>query len=113
MEYKIDATDKILGRLASEVAVKLRGKNSPDFDPAKFSGNKVMVSNADKIKFTGKKLSQKLYRQHSGYHGGLREEKLSDLLKRDYRQVLKQAVMGMLPKNKLRSKFIKNLIFVK
>ncbi|MDP3710157.1 MAG: 50S ribosomal protein L13 [bacterium] len=113
MEYKIDATNKILGRLATEVAVLLRGKNAPSFDPAKLSGNKVVVCNTDKIKFSGKKASQKLYRHHSGYHGGLKEEKLEDLVQRDSRLVLKYAVMGMLPKNRLRAKFIKNLILNK
>lgn len=113
MEYKLDATNKILGRLATEVAVLLRGKNAPSFDPAKLSGNKVLVYNTDKIKFSGKKTSQKLYRHHSGYHGGLKEEKLEDLVKRDSRLVLKYAVMGMLPKNRLRAKFIKNLILNK
>lgn len=113
MEYKIDATSKILGRLASEVAVLLRGKNEPSFDPSRVSGNKVMVSNTDKIAITGRKMVQKLYRRHSGYHGGLKEEKLRDLMVRDSREVLRKAVMGMLPKNKLRAKFIKNLILYK
>lgn len=113
MEYKLDATNKILGRLATEVAVLLRGKNAPSFDPAKLSGNKVFIYNTDKIKFSGKKTSQKLYRHHSGYHGGLKEEKLEDLVKRDSRLVLKYAVMGMLPKNRQRAKIIKNLILTK
>lgn len=113
MEYKLDATNKILGRLATEVAVLLRGKNDPKFDPAKLSGNKVMVQNTDQIKFTGRKSSQKLYRHHSGYHGGLKEEKLESLMKRDSRLVLKNAVLGMLPKNRQRAKIIKNLILTK
>ncbi|QQG45110.1 MAG: 50S ribosomal protein L13 [Candidatus Sungiibacteriota bacterium] len=113
MEYKIDAANKILGRLATEVVVLLRGKNSPSFDPARMSGNKVIVFNTDKIRVSGKKLGQKLYRRHSGYHGGLKEEKLREVLARDSRLVLRRAVMGMLPKNRLRKKMIKDLILVK
>ena len=113
MEYKVDATNKILGRLASEIAVILRGKNSPKFDPAKLSGNKVMVYNTDRLTFTGKKLSQKLYRRHSGYIGNLKEEKLRDVATRDSRIVLRRAVMGMLPKNRLRDRIIKNLVLFK
>lgn len=113
MEYKIDAANKVLGRLATEVAVLLRGKNQPDFDPAKFKSNRVLVFNTDKIRTTGKKAAQKLYRHHSGYHGGLKEERLDKLFERDSGLVLKRAVMGMLPKNKLRRKFIKNLILIK
>lgn len=109
MEYKIDATDKVLGRLASEVAILLRGKNEPQFDPSRPSGHSVSIYNTDKLRVTGRKMTQKLYRRHSGYHGGLKEEKLRDLMERDSREVLRKAVMGMLPKNKLRAKFIKNL----
>ena len=113
MEYKIDAANRILGRLATEVAVLLRGKNSPNFDPAKLSGNKVIVKNTDKIRVTGRKMHQKLYRRHSGYIGNLKEEKLRDLMARDSRIVLRKAVLGMLPKNRLRDKIIKNLILLR
>lgn len=113
MDYKIDANNKILGRLASEIAIKLRGKDSPDFNPAKLSQNTVTVVNTDKLQVTGKKLSQKLYRRHSGYHGGLREETLERVMDKDSRLVLKYAVMGMLPKNRSRNKLIKNLVLVK
>ncbi len=113
MEYKINAEGKILGRLASEIVVLLRGKNSPNFSPNKISGNKVIVYHTDRVRTTGKKLAQKLYRRHSGYIGNLREEKMKDLMKRDSRLVMKHAVMGMLPKNKLRAKIIKNLILHK
>ena len=109
MEYKIDATHKILGRLASEVAFLLRGKNAPDFEPSRVSNNKVIVINTDKIRVTGKKLTDKIYYRHSMYHGGLKAEKLIDVMKRDSRLPLRYAVMGMLPKNKLRSRMIKNL----
>lgn len=109
MEYKIDATDKVLGRLATEIVVLLRGKNSPSFDPARIIPTRVVVHNTDKMRVTGKKMEQKLYRRHSGYHGGLKEEKLKDLLDRDSRLVLVHAVRGMLPKNKLRDRLMKNL----
>lgn len=108
-EFKIDAAYKILGRVASEVAFLLRGKNAPDFEPSRMSENKVVVFNTDKMRVTGKKLTDKIYYQHSGYHGGLKEERLIDLMKRDSRLPLRYAVMGMLPKNKLRSRMIKNL----
>ena len=113
MERQIDAAGKILGRLASEVAIILRAKNEPRFDPSKTSGNVVTVYNLDKIKDTGKKMTQKLYRRHSGYIGNLKEEKLQDFMRRDSRQVFKKAVMGMLPKNKLRAKFVKNLLLTR
>lgn len=113
MEYKIDASGKILGRLASEAAMLLRGKNSPSFDPSKMSKNRVIIGNAGKIRVSGKKLEQKLYRRHSGYHGGLKEENLQKLMVRDPRLAVRRAVMGMLPKNKLRNKIIKNLVFTK
>lgn len=108
-EFKIDAAHKILGRIASEAAFLLRGKNAPDFEPSRVSENKVVIFNTDKMRVTGKKLTDKIYYQHSGYHGGLKEERLIDLMKRDSRLPLRYAVMGMLPKNKLRSRMIKNL----
>ena len=113
MEYKIDAANKILGRLASEVAILLRAKNEPRFDPAKLSGNKVAVYQTDAIKITGKKMKQKLYRRHSGYPGRLKEESLARLMARDSREALRRAVLGMLPKNKLRQRMIRNLILHK
>lgn len=113
MEYHIDAKDKILGRLATEVAIKLRGKDSPSFDPSKLSGTRVVVLHTDDIKVSGRKMTQKLYRRHSGFHGGLKEESLRDLMARDSRLALRHAVMGMLPKNRLRDRIIKNLIMYK
>ena len=113
MEYKIDATNKILGRLATEVAVLLRGKNDPRFNPANFTPNQVLVYNTDKIKVTGRKEIQKLYRSHSGYPGALKEETFENLRKRDSRQTLRHAELGMLPKNRLRSKIIKNLTLIR
>lgn len=112
-EYKLDATNKILGRLASEIARLALGKDSPSFNPAKLSRNKIVVYNTDKIKVTGKKALQKLYRRHSGYLGNLKEESLRNVLARDSRLALRHAIMGMLPKNKLRSIIIKNIILEK
>lgn len=109
MEYKIDAKNEILGRLAVKIANLLRGKDKPTFDPARFSGNKVVVLNVDAIRVTGKKLVQKKYRRHSGYPGGFKEETLQDLNRRDLRKALRRAVLGMLPKNRLRSIWIRNL----
>ncbi len=109
MRYEIDATNKILGRLASEVAVKLRGKDTAQFDPARFLPQQVVVYNTDSIKITGKKMVQKLYRRHSGYPGGFKEETLGRVMARDSRRVIQRAVKGMLPKNKLRDRFMQNL----
>ena len=109
----IDATGKVLGRLATEVANLLRGKQKPDFAPYKDSGDFVVVKNVDKLKFTGKKMEQKKYYRHSGYLGGLKEIPLKKLFQKDAAAVLKRAVWGMLPKNKLRSKMIKRLKFSK
>lgn len=107
--YKIDASGKILGRLASEVATILRGKNQPDFLPYKLSDNKVMVFNTSKIVVTGKKYEQKEYIRHSGYLGGIKSTKFKDLFEKSPNEVFKKAVYRMLPKNKLRDKMIKNL----
>jgi len=108
-EYKIDAAGKVLGRLATEVAVLLRGKNTASWLPYITPQNQVIVFNVEKLKFTGKKLKQKMYYRHSGYPGGLKEESLEKLFARDAREVLKLAVYGMLPKNRTRDKIIKNL----
>jgi len=108
-EYKIDAKGKILGRLAVEAAVLLRGKNTANFLPRITPENIVKVYNTDLLKFTGKKLKQKMYRHHSGYPGGLKETALENLMAKDSREVLKLAVYGMLPKNRTRDKIINNL----
>ena len=107
--HTIDATNKILGRLATEIAVLLRGKNRPDFAPNKDIGDFVVVKNVNKIKVTGKKFEKKIYYHHSGYLGGLKETPFKKLFERDPGEVLKRAVFGMLPKNKLRAKQIKRL----
>jgi len=105
----IDASDKILGRLATQVAVLLRGKHKPSFLPNIQPQEEVTVFNTDKIKVSGKKMRQKLYIHHTGYPGGLRKERLVEAFEHDSRWVLREAVLGMLPKNKTRSKIIKNL----
>jgi len=108
----VDATDKSLGRLAVEVAVILRGKNKPDFVPYKDAGDTVLVKNIDKMKFTGNKVEQKKYFHFTGYLGNMKEATLKEfLIKKGPKEVLRTAVMGMLCKNRLRSKQIKRLRF--
>ncbi len=107
--HQIDATNKPLGRLASEIAIILRGKNKPSFNPAIDAGDYVEVINCDKVKFTGKKFEQKEYIWHTNYPGGLKRKKIKDVFRVDPGKVLKEAVWGMLPKNKLRDKMIKRL----
>ena len=108
-EYQINAAGKILGRMATEAAVLLRGKNTASWLPYITPQNQVIIFNTDKIKVTGKKMEQKFYRHHTGYPGGLKEESLAKLLARDSREVIKLAIYGMLPRNKTRDKIIKNL----
>ena len=108
----IDAENKPLGRLAVEVAVALRGKNKPSFVPYKDVGDTVLVKNIDKMKFTGNKLENKNYFHFTGYLGNLKKATLKEfLIKRGPKEVLRTAVMGMLQKNKLRSRQIKRLRF--
>lgn len=110
---KIDAEGQALGRLATQIAMILRGKDKPTFDPARDEGDYVEVSNCAKIKFTGKKLDQKEYKWHTNHPGGLRTRKVKDVFKTNPGTVLKKAVWGMLPKNKLRDQMIKRLRIVK
>lgn len=107
--YKIDATGRILGRLAAEIAILLRGKNKPNFAPHLDLGNNVIVINTSKIKITGKKTEQKKYYRHSGYPGGIKEITFKKLFAKDPNEVLRKAVYGMLPKNKLRAKMMRRL----
>lgn len=109
--HTIDATNKILGRLAVEIAILLRGKHNPNFIPYKEAEDIVIIENISKLKVTGKKMDQKKYFQHSGYLGSEKEIPLKTLFKKDPRKVLRKAVLGMLPKNKLRTKTIKRLKF--
>ena len=99
--YVVDAEGKTLGRLASEVAKVLRGKNKPIFTPHIDTGDYVIVVNAEKIKVTGKKLAQKVYYRHSGYVGGIKETTLKEMLNKHPERVIEFAVKGMLPKGPL------------
>jgi len=107
--HTIDATDKVLGRLAAQIATILRGKHKPEFLPYKDMGDVVNIKNIQKIKITGKKIGQKKYFRHNGYLGGLKETPLKKVLEKNPALVLRRAVFGMLPKNKLRAKMIKRL----
>ena len=99
--HVIDATDVVLGRLASQAATLLRGKHKPTFAPHVDTGDFVVVVNAEKIAVTGKKLDEKLYHRHSGYPGGLRTRTLREQLNRRPTEVIRKAVKGMLPRNRL------------
>ena len=99
--YVVDATDMTLGRLASEVAIVLRGKNKPIFTPHIDTGDYVIVVNAAKVKVTGKKLDQKVYYHHSDYVGGMKEATLREMLDKKPEKVVELAVKGMLPKGPL------------
>ena len=107
--YVVDATDLVLGRLASNVAAVLRGKNKPIFTPNVDTGDFVIVINADKVRLTGKKLEQKYYRYHTGYIGGLKEIQYKDMMEKKPVLALELAVKGMLPKNSLGRKMFKKL----
>jgi large subunit ribosomal protein L13 len=109
--HTIDVKGKVLGRVASEIAVLLRGKSRADFAPNKDAGDVVVVKNIDKIKVTGKKYANKIYYRHSGYLGSLKERTYKELFEKNPSDVLRRAVYGMLPKNKLRDKQIKRLKF--
>ena len=99
--HLIDAKDKILGRLASKIAILLRGKHKPIFTPHMDAGDYVVVVNADKVALTGDKLEKKIYYRHSGYVGGLKEIPAKEMLLRRPENLIKLAVKGMLPKNSL------------
>lgn len=107
--YVIDAADQRLGRLASEVAQILRGKNKPWFTPHMDTGDHVIIINAEKVVVTGRKGSQKLYRRHSGRPGGMKTETFNHLQARIPERIIEQAVKGMLPKNSLGRKLFTNL----
>jgi large subunit ribosomal protein L13 len=107
--YVVDAQGQILGRLASAIAARIRGKHNPMYTPHADTGDWIVVINADKIVVTGKKLKDKLYYRHSGYMGGLTTTSAGDLLKKRPEDVLRFAVKGMLPKNRLGSELNKKL----
>jgi len=112
MDYHIDANKKILGRVATEIAVILQGKKSPSYARNRVSSDKVYVKNVGKIAVTGGKETKKVYYRHTGYVGHLKELTYEQKFAKDPRAVLRQAVRKMLPKNFLNQQRIKNLIFV-
>lgn len=105
----IDAEDLVLGRMASQVASMLRGKHKPCFTPHVDTGDYIIIVNADKVRFTGKKLDQKLYRHHTGYPGGLKEATARQMMAKKPEFVIKEAVRGMLPKGPLGYAMLKKL----
>ena len=107
--YVVDAEGATLGRLASEIAKVLRGKNKPEYTPHIDTGDYVIVVNAEKVKVTGKKLQQKVYYNHSDYVGGMRETTLAELLAKKPEKVIELAVKGMLPKGPMGRDMIKKL----
>jgi len=107
--YIVDAENVVLGRLASVIALVLRGKHKPSFTPHVDCGDNVIVINADKIKLTGKKMTDKQYVRHSGYPGGQRFQTPEDLLEKKPTAVVEKAVKGMLPKSRLGSEMFRNL----
>ena len=107
--YVVDAEGATLGRLASEIAKVLRGKNKPEYTPHIDTGDYVIVVNAEKVKVTGKKLQQKVYYNHSDYVGGMRETTLAELLAKKSEKVIELAVKGMLPKGPMGRDMIKKL----
>ncbi len=107
--WLVDAQGKVLGRMASEIARVLRGKNKPIFTPHVDTGDFVIVINADKVRFTGNKLKGKVYYHHSGYIGGLKSITAEKLLEKRPTEVVRKAVKGMLPKNRLGRELLKKL----
>ena len=105
----VDAEDKTLGRLASSLASRLRGKHRPEFTPNADLGDYIVVVNAGKISVTGDKLNQKKYYKHSGYPGGIKSKSLDEVLKNSSEDAIRMAVKGMLPKNKLGKKMLTKL----
>lgn len=107
--YLVDVDNKVLGRVATEIANVLRGKNKPTFTPSVDTGDFVIVVNAEKIALTGKKTSDKIYYSHTGFIGGLKEISAGKLIEKKPEELLKKAVKGMLPKNKLARHMLKKL----
>ena len=107
--FVVDASDKILGRLASAVAIRLRGKHKAEYAPHMDTGDFIVVVNAAKVRTTGNKLDQKKYYRHSGWIGGLKETSLRDMLATKPEEVIRKAVRGMLPKNRLGRAMLKKL----
>ncbi len=112
MDHKIDAKNKILGRVASEVALILQGKKSAHYEQNRVSNDRVFVTNYDKIAVTGSKMTGKVYHRHTGYVGGIKTLTLEQKFEKDAKTVLRGAVRKMLPKNFLNQRRLKNLVFV-
>ncbi len=107
--HEIDATGKTVGRLSTQIAVLLRGKHKPSFEPHIDAGDFVVVKNASRVKFTGQKLTQKVYHHHSGYPGGLKTKKLSTIFAQDPSEVIRKSVLQMLPDIRPRKYMINRL----
>lgn len=107
--YLVDGNGMTVGRLATQIATILRGKDKPTFTPHSDNGDFVIVVNADKVNFSGRKWEQKNYYWHTGYPGGIKSISAEDLLKKEPEEILKKAVWGMLPKNKWQKKLIQRL----
>src|SRR5258706_13299007 len=107
--YVIDAADQVLGRVATKAATILTGKHRPQYAPFLVGGDHVIILNADKIKLTGQKLESKVYRHHTLYPGGLREISARKVFETKPDRLIREAVLGMLPKNKLRKRMVKRL----
>ena len=107
--FVVDATDRVLGRVATKIADKIRGKDKPTFTPHTDGGDYVIVINAEKIKVTGSKFDNKIYYRHSLYPGGLKSQTFKELIEKNPERVIEEAVKGMLPKNKLGKSIIKKL----
>lgn len=110
--YIVDAQDKVLGRMASEVAKVLRGKHKPIYTPHVDTGDHVVIINADKVRLTGDKLDKKIYYRHSGYPGGIKSATAREMMEKKPETVIEKAVKGMLPKNRLgRAMFTKLKVY--
>ncbi|HMM37493.1 MAG TPA: 50S ribosomal protein L13 [Desulfovibrio sp.] len=107
--FVVDASDKILGRLAARIAHRLRGKHKPEFAPHMDNGDFLVVVNAEKVAVTGKKLDKKMYYKHTNHPGGLKERTLRQMLDKKPEEVLRAAVKGMLPKNRLSRRLLNKL----
>ena len=107
--YLVDASDKVLGRLATEIAHRLRGKHKPEFTPHMDTGDNIVVINAEKIKVTGGKMEGKIYYRHSGYPGGLKSQTFRELMEKHPERALNNAVKGMIPRGPLGRAVLKKL----
>ena len=107
--YVVDASDKVLGRLASEIATRLKGKHKPEFTPHVDTGDYIVVINAGKVRVTGNKAQDKMYHRHTGYIGNLKSESFADLISRKPEEAIQRAVKGMLPRNPLGRQMLRKL----